>query len=187
MLLSNYNLKKTYKDRLEDSRVELICYLIQGGFRNRTISKMFNINRSIISQIRCGKIYTRISSRYGIKPAAKRSSNEIVRFSDDEVHQICKMISEGYSNDDISKKFNVDRSRISNIRRGRSYKHITNSYTMKVNKIEESIVRTICEMIEKGYKYKDISEKSNVPISTIGNIKTGRIHRKISKDYNFMK
>ena len=184
---SKYNLKKIRKDRIEESRVELICYMIKSGFRNSTICQIFNIDRSIISQIRCGKIYTKISSKYGIKPIQQSKSAVIVRFTDEEVHQICELIQDGYSNSYISKKFNVDRTRISNIRCGRSYKHITKSYNLYINKLKESVVREICKMIDEGYKYKEISEKFNIAMPTISNIRTGRIHRNITKDYNFMK
>ena len=51
--------------------------------------------------------------------------------------------------------------------------------------LKESIVVTICEMLQAGVRNKDISERLNVHKDVISHIKIGDIWREVSSRYNF--
>lgn len=46
-----------------------------------------------------------------------------------QVHFICSLISQGFSNGDIAKIVDVNPTLVTDIRRGRSWKHVSNLYT----------------------------------------------------------
>lgn len=58
----------------------------------------------------------------------KGEKNGTAKISNDECEKLCKMLLDGYSNDDIGKRFNLHPRYVSLIRHGRRWKHITEKY-----------------------------------------------------------
>ena len=172
------------KKSLDDETVHKICKLMEDGYSNTEILEKYEVNRVIISQIRCGKSYTHISKNYNIS----RLYND--NLSDEIVHKICKLLEEGYSNKEILEKYEVNKDTISLIRCGKTYTHISKNYNISKrhnDRLSEETVHKICTLMEDGYSNKEISEKCRVNRNNITQIRCGKSHTDISKNYNISK
>jgi uncharacterized linocin/CFP29 family protein len=86
---------------------------------NIELSEKYNIEKSVISEIRNGKVYSDIT---GIKKDQYRiylSKNEIINIANDIKEN------PNISNIELSEKYNLSRTTISNIRNGKSHSDIT--------------------------------------------------------------
>ena len=111
------------------------------------------------------------------------------KLSEKQVHEICKLAGEGYTNKEIGKMFNVGDTTVSRIRRGLIYKKITANYDLdkmssRKNMQDIDTVKKICSMIEKGGRTNDIAAEVNVLPSLVSNIRRGLSYTSISKDYD---
>ena len=130
--------------KLTEDLVHEICQLMMDGYNNKQIASMCNLCSASVSAIRTRKKFTNISSKYNIP---------IVKLTDEVVHEICKLICDGYSNKYIASIFNINSSTVSNIRNAKSHKKICENYDLKrVAKIDE-LVNKACKMMEDGYIY----------------------------------
>lgn len=90
--------------------------------------------------------------------------------SDNEVIEICDLLSDGIDHKTIAKRFNVDTNVILNIRNKFTYKHITTKYnfepTRKIN-ITSDMYENFHNLYFSNTKSKDIKEKMNITQSHI--------------------
>lgn len=113
------------------------------------------------------------------------------KLSEDQVRQICKLIESGkYHDTEIAKMFNVSYTNISDIHNGVIWGWLSKDYDMSVKtpakKFLEKDIRNICEDMASGKLYvKDIAKKYNTSEAEITAIKSGKIWKNISKDYDF--
>ena len=164
--------------KLSDEVVHEICRMIEEGVCNKEISKKYNVSEPTISDIRCYKTHTHITRLY-------KMGNLRNNLTVEEVHDICKMMEDGYDNAEICKKYNLSSSGVSCIRHGRRHKNIVSMYNIKHKGIKErDIIHNICEKIEQGLSNKEISEMYGLHDSTISHIRCGVSYRQISKHYN---
>lgn len=111
-------------------------------------------------------------------------------FSEDQVHQICKYLQEGYRVKDLVEMYEISQPVISSIKNKTRYKNISSLYTFpeKSRTISNATVMWICEMIEEGKTDKQITDMyygDNLYEGAIQMIRTGRSYKDISKDYKF--
>ena len=52
------------------------------------------------------------------------------RLQNETVHEVCKLLEEGYRYKEIAEKFNINYKVVMDIKRGRTYKHISKNYDM---------------------------------------------------------
>lgn len=115
-------------------------------------------------------------------------NNHMTDFEERDVHDICGMIQDGIRNKDIAEIYSVDASTISQIRRGKNWKHISDLYTLSTRrckrKSKEFIIK-ICELIRDGSANDEIFEIMDGKISKydITRIINKVIHKKISDSY----
>ena len=81
-----------------------------------------------------------------------RQKREIM--ADECVHKVCKLIKKGLSNKEIADIVDVSSASVSQIRRGRTYKHITSQYQMRLMHMKEEQVHEICRLLEDGISNK---------------------------------
>lgn len=112
-------------NKLSESQVKEICEYIQSGnYFDTEISKMFGVSNTTISDIRKGKIWNKISKNYDL---TKKKS---ISLNPEQVHEICKLLSEGKDNKDIAKMFNVSVTLIRNIKNGKVWKDVSKQYNI---------------------------------------------------------
>ena len=114
------------------------------------------------------------------------------RLQNETVHEVCKLLEEGYRYKEIAEKFNINYKVVMDIKRGRTYKHISKNYDMtkikyKTGRISDETVHEVCKLIEIGLTNKEISDKLNISSITVSDIRGGRTYKYIANDYNLTK
>lgn len=127
--------------KLTNKQVEMICELMEQGIQYKYILEQVGLeindkNLDILTKIRSRKMWNTISCKYNI-PEKEFRSKAIV-YSNDQIHDICKLISMGCSNRQIADKLNIDISTkklsdkyykfIKRIRNRESYTSISSNY-----------------------------------------------------------
>lgn len=107
--------------------------------------------------------------------------------SDDVAHQICAKICEGYRVCDLVSMFGVSKATISDIKNFKTYKYISCEYEFpsgaKTEKLSDEKVIKICELLQQGKGYKEISKEVNVKTYLISRIKRRLHFQSISNNY----
>ena len=170
------------KRKLTDDQVHEICKLIEEGGRNKEIAKKYNISSPTVSDIRYGRSFTSITKNYNLE------SLRCIDLTDEQVHEICKLMEEGVSNTEIVKKYNISPSTVSEIRRGKTHKAIRKKYNITTNAVQKpnsiETIHKICKLLEEGYRTKEIAIDCKVSKQIVSDIRNGLIHIDISKKYN---
>lgn len=110
--------------------------------------------------------------------------------TNDQAHQICKMMQDGYRNKEIVEKLSVPKHIVTNIRARKCWTFISKDYSFGKTKVglSEETVRWICNKILEGLTNKEIVEISSNPLITknvVSKIKCKVTFKDITKDYNF--
>ena len=118
------------------------------------------------------------------------------KYTNDEIENICKLLSQGYSTDYIMSTVNIyDRDLISDIRNGRRWQTISNKYCFTSGvligennpsaKYNNSDAIIVCTMLESGNRIVDIHNKTGYSKDFISKIKRRKNWKHISDKYNF--
>lgn len=110
--------------------------------------------------------------------------------TNEQIHEICKLMEQGLRNIEIVQKCGYSRALLKNIRNGRGWEHIKSQYNIpkRSRVLSEETVRWICEKFEQGYRICDVvRESTNEKVSkhNVKAIKNRSSYTHISKDYNF--
>lgn len=107
--------------KLSEEDVHKICSMLEDKtIYASDIAKIFNINPGDIYAIIVGKIWKRISCQYNIQ---RRK-----RLTEDEVHEICKLLCKGIDYKAIAEMFAVSNAVIQRIKYRFNWKHISKDY-----------------------------------------------------------
>ena len=91
--------------------------------------------------------------------------------SEDQVHQVCQLLCEGFLPKDLAERFDTSKDIIRKIRAGDTYFHIRVLYNIEhiyKNDFSENTVRWVCERINEGFSDPNIAKMStNANITTI--------------------
>lgn len=119
---SKYDLKNIYdySDELIEF-VESVCILMENGYSNIEIAKIKNTNVDKIRSIRRGRSYKSISKNFNIQP-------QNIHLTEDQVHNICNLLENNFSVNEISKKIQIDASKIYGIAEHKSFINISKNY-----------------------------------------------------------
>ena len=175
---SQYNLPRTRNKKLEETTVHEVCRLLESGKTNTEIYEITGVSKDAVSNIRNGKTFTYITKDYNLKSS----------FIDpDTVHMMCQMMEDGKTNKEIAEKTNVQRCAISALRCGRMYSEISKNYNIDklLNReyIDTEVIEKACQMMQDGYKNKDIVIACDMNKQTVSDLRNGRTHIDISKKY----
>ena len=145
-----------------------------------------NVEKSVISAI-----ITRHNWSYLTEGINFPKRNTVCKLTEDDVKEIIPLILSGKTDDEISEAYIVTKQAISNIRKYKTWKHLTNN--IDFSSINESkpkggiglrlpiqTVKNIRLDIQNGLKNKDIAKKYDVNISVVSSIKTGRSYKNIA-------
>lgn len=120
-----------------------------------------------------------------LQPEVHRKPSE---YTDDFIHEICKLIEEGVRNVDIIKKTGITKDVLHDIRSGATWKFISSQYNMtKSNKgVSSETVHWVCQKLAEGLSCNAIlSEKTSnkLTIHIIKAIKSKKTWANISDLY----
>lgn len=120
----------------------------------------------------------------------KRGSEcNLSHYSEEEVREVFKLLSEGRRNVDVSKITGIPVGYVKSLKLGHSWKHLQEQYEIprfKRRTFSEATIRWICREIVNGSTNKEILSKCRNPAVkdfTIKNIKYGNNYLDISKEY----
>lgn len=130
-----------HQSALSDDDYHEICRLTQEGYMPNEINKMMNIGKDITNiaqKIRKGISETPISSQYDFSDI---KTHNYSKFDDNDIREICELISAGLTDDEILSKLGYDvssgnnstryclRKRIRNVRNRISFTNISKDYS----------------------------------------------------------
>ena len=177
---------------ISDATAEEICKLILEGKSNLEIAKMYNITTPLVLRIKTGESYTNVSRKYPeLKNMLKKSAPNL---TEDEVHEICKLLLKGYTMDKIAELVGCTKTQVMNVRSGRNYTNISSQYNLKQKisfkkqQLSDETVHKLCKDMEDPNNTNNIlSEKYNIDKSTISQIRTGARRSEIASEYNIVR
>lgn len=109
--------------------------------------------------------------------------------SDHTVHLICQTLEQGSRIPDVAKMFSIDKNLLYRIESGVAYNYISCDYDLtkipKQQKLSPEKVIMVCELLVENKQLKEISEKTDVHISSVKAIKQRRTQQYISNSYNW--
>lgn len=179
----NFTFERINREKLDDNIVHSICMDLQNKMYNADIARKYNLAPNTISRIRNGEIYLSISSLYNIPKTEELDKNR--ELPDDLVHQICKLLSEGKSPQEVSEIFGIDKSKIHTIKTGSGYNDISSQYEFPrlTNVISDEQVKIVCEGLQNKTRLKDIMSSSGLCKRSVYRIRDRESHTDISKNY----
>lgn len=171
--------------KLTPDVVNQICTLLE---LNRPVSEICNITnvpRYKINDIKFGKNYKDISSGYNIV------TEEANYLPDNVAHEICKLLAQKYSIDEISRITNTSKTIISAIKFGKSHTNISNLYRIPeakeyTRKLTPEEGEEICKLLAtKKYKDQEIADMYGVKFNAVRDIRLRYRFREISCKYDW--
>lgn len=117
-----------------NAQIHQVCKLLEKGLLNTEISQITGVDVYVISKIKCRNCWTHISDQYNIPIPVQNATGSAAaasKYTDVQIHQVCKMIQEGYKNTNIAKITGVNRDMISRIRYGKNWIEIASQYGIK--------------------------------------------------------
>ena len=122
-ITSNYNIPRS-SFYINASQVEDICELLCKGYSNNKISETLGVSYGTIDRVRKGKILPEITIKYNIPKQASK------HLTDEQVHEICKLLKSGKNAMEVSIITGVGYLRVYNIYNGKYYKEISSQYNL---------------------------------------------------------
>lgn len=158
-----------------------ICGLLEKGeMTQREISKALNISEGIIRAIRIKDNWVDISKNYNIDNC--KIENPLV--PDDKVHEICKLLVDNkFTMNEISNLTGVKYDRVLDIRKGRTFKHITKGYDLtkfsNMSRYDDDFKNKIISMMKSGKSTEYIKLKLKLDKSSKTNTMLYRFRKQI--------
>ena len=97
---------------------------------------------------------------------SKGVTNGNNKYSEDIIHQVCKLLEEGKSQVEISKMLDVNNSLCGNIKRGKLWRDISNQYNIPKpvsNLRSDELKNNITKLIHEGFTNREIVQKTGLP------------------------
>lgn len=115
-----------------DEQVHQVCKLLETQkFTNVEIAKLTGVDAYTVSKIKCKEEWNHISNNYNIpKPIqnAKGSAAAASKYTDKQIHEVCKKLKEGISMATIARETGVGYDMIFRIKKGLNWSHISSQY-----------------------------------------------------------
>ena len=99
----------------------------------------------------------------GLKEAIRGSANSLSHYTDKQIHKVCKLLEKDISNINISKRTGVERKYITDIKKGRRWKHIFDQYNIKKEKYPPELKEKITDLLQEKYTPRQIMKGMDLP------------------------
>lgn len=98
----------------------------------------------------------------GLKFSKLGEDNSLSVYTEKQIRKVCKLLEQGMSNKEISKQTGVERKYITDIKKGRRWKHISKNYNINKEKYPKELRDKIKDMILQDYTPTQIISKLNL-------------------------
>lgn len=172
--------------------IEIKNLLYKNELNQEQIANLYGVCRENISSIKMGKTWSHVKTEYD---SILKIPN-YTTLKTEEVIEIKKILATtDISNKELSKKYDIDASNISNIKQLKAYKQIASEYNAileeknklkkKPNKLSEQDVINIKQILTNTIiSNTQLAKSYNVDKSSISNIKLLKIYTNIAPEYN---
>ena len=167
----------------EKQAMRIIKMLESGKYRINDIAKKIGTSRSTISRIYQRKLWADLSEGHDFSKVPTSNFN-----SEEDIIEVCELLASGdYCLAEIRDLTGISKDIIFRVYNRDLWKDISSKYNFDyVPKSRNSVLaRVICEMIEEGLSTSEICELTNASKSMVKDIRRGKTHQDIAKDYNF--
>lgn len=121
--------EKHHNAKIKNKDVHIVCGLLQDDFSIKEISKQTGISYDTVSGILYKKEWVDVSDEYDF---SKRSNHHSKKITEEQAHEICRLYAyTDMTMTEISKKFNIHKSTVSLIIRGKNWGHVSSMYKFK--------------------------------------------------------
>lgn len=196
------NKKIDKRKKYTDEQVQQMCLLMQSGHTAREIAGKMGITYNstfagYISALKTGYNRKSISNPFKIENVMRTPSNKLGSY---EYNYICNLLEKNYSITEIAEKLGVEctesfQTSVNNIVTGKSWVNVSKNYNFKnraklVKSLEQvERIHAICKLLEEGLNAKQIAKRMNIECNatlntTISEIRSGKIWKSISKNYD---
>lgn len=170
--------------KLSTVDVIMVCDMLNKQISAYQIAEKFKVSSSTIYDIKLGHSRKGISKKFLNEDILVDAKNK-KKDKQKQVIEICKLINQGVSIGNVSKRFHVSSRVICNIVKGKHYREISqsylNNYVEKVDYFQESEIIKICHLLNAGVSNKEIAEQINISEATVLKIKSRQIYSDITK------
>lgn len=174
-IIKKYNIRDI-RPTLKEPQVIEICQWINKGKSTMELMDMYNVSKRTINDIKNGKNFSHIAKKHlnviNYKPIMKDST----------VIAICEMLNKGEKGREIAKKFDVSEATISMIKNKHIFTSITDAH-LKTSHPRNAEIIKICELLNKGFKGREIAKICNFSETTISMIKNKHVYAEITAKY----
>ena len=128
--------------------------------------------------------------KIGLSSVRLGENSPLSKYTDDEIHIVCKMMQDGYRKKEVISSTGISESTYKNINTRRCWNHISDLYEFsgRNNNISEVSVRWVCQMIVQGYKNCQIIKMANskkITAHVVSSIRNRKSFQSIVSQYNF--
>lgn len=113
---------------LTEENVFEICEFLNNGLTQQEIADRFGVSRGLIYDILHGKSWRHVSKKI-LKERTTIPCRKTL--TEEKVVEICFLLNDGFTIAEISERFGVSAGAISNIRRGESWKDVSEKYLIR--------------------------------------------------------
>ena len=113
-------------------------------------------------------------------------------YTDEKVHEVCRLMEQEYRNVDIAKIAGVTTYFVKLLRAGKTREYISSQYSFPTKSrkryMSEETIRWICNKIIEGYSNVEIANMANCPLATrqtINRIRNKKGYTDIVSEYDF--
>lgn len=89
------------------------------------------------------------------------SDHKRSKYTEEEVHEVCKLLEQGYTRQQIREKLNIDTEIVNTIRKG-GWKHVSSQYNIPKAKLRRKYSKAfknkIRDLVDEGYSNREIAE-----------------------------
>lgn len=130
------------------------------------------------------------NSRFVFNGVCGEDSN-LATYSDEDIHAICKDLSEGMRNCDVARKYGISEMYIKALKGKRQRKDITELYTFtfKKPKFTDETMHWVCKRLElklpQGEILKQAEGVNNCNLALIKNLRRRKMYMHIVENYNW--
>lgn len=110
-------------------------------------------------------------------------------YTEEQIHIVCRYLEQGFRNKDIVEMTGVHPSKVSMVKNGLAYQHISQEYKIrsvkKANRISLDKIEDVCRRLSSGKSPREIARNLNIGYQTVRYIKRREMHTDISKNYDW--
>lgn len=119
-------------------------------------------------------------------------NSHLATVTKDEIIRVCELLSAGNKCKNVALVTGVSESIVRHVYNREAWINVSKNYKFRHDRqhapysIKEEVIHAICEKLESGMRNIDIANELNVKPGLVKDIRTGRRHSDISKNYSFV-